>query len=118
MRCPRRSENPSSVWKYPEEDTWRDDDTCSYCGCYKPDLLLDAIRSNMVELGPTDKNYKVYLKFESNREKKFYFQHFSIEQQKEFIALLNLKEAGFSKVRFSYPGHFYVLPYFASKEGG
>jgi hypothetical protein len=111
MICPRRSENPGGVWRLPDEDTWRpDDDTCSYCGSYNPNKLMDAIRDNNVELGPTDKSYKVYLSFSTKKEKKFYFQHFSVAQQQEFIDLLNAK-----KVKLGYPGRFYVLPFFCQR---
>lgn len=38
---------------------------------------------------------------------KFYFQHFSAEQQQRFIDLLNAK-----KINIGMPGHFYVRPFF------
>ena len=99
---------------YPEEDYWRDEnDTCSYCGSYNPNLLMQAIHNDTVEIGPTDKNYKIYLKFTTSHERKFYFQHFSMKQQQEFVDLMNTK-----KIKIGHPGHFYVLPYFAFKEGG
>lgn len=41
-------------------------------------------------------------------EAKFYYQHLSVEQQDEFIALHNER-----RMKISYPGHLYVLPYFA-----
>ena len=45
-----------------------------------------------------------------SRECKFYFQHLSEEQRHEFIDLLNTKQ-----VQFSYPGYFYVLPFFCRR---
>lgn len=39
---------------------------------------------------------------------KFYFVHLSVEQQAEFLELYNTRA-----MRLSYPGHLYVLPYFA-----
>lgn len=39
---------------------------------------------------------------------KFYFVHLSVEQQAEFLALHNTRA-----MRLSYPGHLYVLPFFA-----
>ncbi len=39
---------------------WREDGTCSYCGSLSPALFFEAIK-NGCELGPTDKDYKVYV---------------------------------------------------------
>ena len=97
-------------------------------------VLLLRLRAGNVELRPTDKNYKVYLhnlggeKFkckykipkqgvlgevtyewtiDESDHSKFYFQHFSKEQQLEFIGLLSSE-----KLKFGYPGYFYRLPFF------
>jgi hypothetical protein len=94
-----------------------------------------------VELGPTDKNYKVYVENQGGQVfkqtyrdcprdsephmpdqcthwvtrdmagTKFYFWHLSTEQRKRFIELLNDK-----KLRIGYPGHFYVKPFFLTYE--
>ncbi len=104
--CGRRVEdgraNPESPFKGSGEnlDTWNGG-TCSYCGSIKPEDLLAAIKEGQT-ICPTDKNYKVYL-----GNKKFYFQHFTEDQKREFVELLNAK-----KIVFDHPGHFYVLPYF------
>lgn len=58
MKCPRRIEGP---FKLPNEDSWRKDDTCSYCGSLNPDTLMLRLESGDVELTPTDKSYKVYV---------------------------------------------------------
>jgi hypothetical protein len=42
------------------ESRWRDDGTCSYCGSLSPEQFFAAIDAGC-ELGPTDKNYKVYV---------------------------------------------------------
>lgn len=39
---------------------WTEDGTCSYCGSLSPEQLFAAIEAGC-ELGPTDKNYKVYV---------------------------------------------------------
>jgi hypothetical protein len=57
-------------------------------------------------VGPTDKNYKVYLRA-SGGHAKFYFQHLSSEQQAEFIDLNNTR-----RITYGEPGHLYVLPFF------
>lgn len=44
---------------------------------------------------------------EGAQETKFYFQHLSEDQRREFVELLN---AG--TMRIGYPGHFYVRPFF------
>ena len=101
MRCPRRDENPMVDESFPAPDEWRSDGRCSYCGSMSPEEFL-----RRVELGepvtPTDKNYKAYL-----GNGKFYFQHFSEEQCKRLIALVNAKQ-----VKFECPGYFYRLPFF------
>jgi hypothetical protein len=40
---------------------------------------------------------------------KFYYQHLSVEQQAEFITLYNER-----RMTVGYPGHLYVLPFFAA----
>lgn len=124
--CPRRSfdreKNP---------DRWGNRDgipCCTYCGSIEPDHFMDLIKQGNV-LGPTDKNYKVYLHRPANEEQakfqdgllgmppdvpregtyigKFYFPHLSDEQMKEFVDLLNAKS-----LKVGYPGHFYRLPFF------
>lgn len=57
--CPRKSEATLSS-QLLHESHWRDDGTCSYCGSLNPDIFFEAIKSGS-ELGPTDKNYKVYV---------------------------------------------------------
>lgn len=112
MICPRRIE----VRALPPdtEDEWKTQfwpfPNCSFCGSREPQELIEEIRSGKVVIGPTDKNYKVYVRIigdASGRDGKFYFQHFTKEQQNEFIELHNNKT-----MQISYPGYFYVLPYF------
>lgn len=59
--CPRRAENPASATMFPGGDTIRADGTCSYCGSLSADVFMAGIESGDVELGPTDKSYKVYV---------------------------------------------------------
>ena len=77
---------------------------CSYCGSIHPDVFMELCRQG-VEITPTDKNYKVYLAYDVTS--KFYFEHLSIEQMGEFVGMVNRGE-----VKLSYPGHFYVNPFF------
>jgi hypothetical protein len=160
--CPRRGES----FQKPGNDWWGNRDghkACSFCGSMSPDELFAAIEAG-AELGPTDKNYKVYVdlphpdvgkpcilssaNFEQKGEgwiqitaenraslpldnyqrshfkdghwvqvtargpmahAKFYFQHFSIEDRKRFIDLLNAK-----KINIGSPGYFYRLPFFCA----
>ena len=106
MLCPRRGES-AGPFKLPEEDAWGEGKTCSYCGSLDPDVFLDRARKGE-ELGPTDKDYKVYVGKTDNE--KFYFQHLGREQRVEFVRLMNEK-----KLNIGYPGHFYVLPFFVRK---
>jgi len=144
--CPRAIENgagPDSPFKGPfsGEMTWQENDgSCSYCGSVNPDVLMERIEAGTVEVGPTDKSYKIYLQNINGEEfkqsyrdcpsnsdctgpddcthwvtrdhpqAKFYFQHLSKEQITRFIELLNEK-----KIKIGYPGYFYRLPYFCEK---
>lgn len=99
MVCPRRW---LPALDEPKPDAWREDQTCSYCGSMHPDEFLRRVEAGE-EITPTDKNYKAY----TVRTAKFYFQHFTDEQKRQFIDLLNQ-----TRVKFAAPGHFYVLPYF------
>lgn len=71
-------------------------------------------------LGPTDKNYKAYLgepiephkildtiEIDSRDVAKFYYQHLSEDQKREFVDLLNAK-----KIKIGYPGYLYSRPFF------
>lgn len=133
--------------------------SCSFCGSLNPDRFMELVRDGW-EVGPTDKNYKAYLRqpltaeeeaqqkadwiqrdataravheigerdgktpeqiaadldqqwgkyphSSGGPEAKFYYQHLSQEQRDEFIELHNTR-----RMRISYPGHLYVLPFFA-----
>jgi hypothetical protein len=180
MLCPRRGE---SVWRH-GRDFWHMLDhhrVCSYCGSMHPDDFMKAAREK-VELGPTDKSYKVYVdlpnptpnapKIVSGRNfppteeeqnllpearkwqrvtrgniaalrqsgwgsdirdedfdedgnaddwfqmgaegpkihAKFYFQHLSVEQRKEFVDLLNG-----NALNIGVPGYFYSPPFFVAR---
>lgn len=135
--CPRRAENFVLPGDKTSEDYFDGDDSCSYCGSLNPDILMTRLESGDVELGPTDKSYKVYVKNlggekfkmwhsrkcpdvmtcdrrtcqhwtkDERDQTKFYFQHLSQEQKIRFIELLNDK-----KLKIGEPGHFYSRPFF------
>lgn len=135
--CPRRMQDFGPWDRQEGLDNWREDARCSFCGSLNPDVLMQRLEAGDVELGPTDKSYKVYVRNSGGApflqtyrdcprgsaphmaeecthwvtrevsETKFYFQHLSADQQRRFIELLNAR-----KVKFGYPGHFYVLPFF------
>lgn len=122
ITCPRRIENGMDVTSAlrgsgPNLDTYGNRGglihqrrACSYCGSLPPDDFMEAVRAG-AELGPTDKNYKVYIhSAEQKMESKFYFQHLSAEQQREFIQLLNDRV-----VKIGYPGYFPNLPFFIGR---
>ena len=106
MRCPRRDEmfalDPEG------EDQWIPGryPCCSYCGSISPESFFAAIEAGK-ELGPTDKNYKVYV----DGTHKFYFQHLDPAGQRRFVELFNAK-----RLKFDSTGAFYVLPYFVKLE--
>ena len=89
-----------------------------------PDDFMIVARLGNIDLGPTDKNYKVYV-----GNTKFYFQHLSENQKREFVGLYNMRPRrqynvndlsfkivadGGGKMVVGYPGRFYVLPFFMS----
>lgn len=118
-------------------DDWRADLTCTYCGSLDPDVLMARLEAGDIELEPTDKSYKVYVRNAGGevfhqtyrdcppnnrcagpeacehwvtRERdgtKFYFYHLSDEQRNRFIELYNLKQ-----MKLTFPGRFYTLPFF------
>ena len=145
ITCSRRTEdgmdNPNGPFRNSgvNLDTYRDDNTCSYCGSFNPETFMQRLEAGDIELGPTDKSYKVYVRnvdgemfkqsyrdcgdaeckgpdeckhwtTRERNETKFYFQHLSTDQKKRFIELLNEK-----KIKIGVPHHFYVTPFFIKK---
>lgn len=112
MLCPRRAENgvmPGGPFNVPDADSWHPErNTCSWCGSLNPDEAMRRILAG-AEVEPTDKDYKIYLRDDAGSAK-FYFQHLSTEQRIAFV-----EEVNAGKVKFAYPGHFYVLPFFMRK---
>lgn len=117
--CPRRYEDTGDAavgidgWvTYQDSSILR----CAYCGSVNPEYLLFAMKCrNFITLGPTDKDYKVYVSTPQIKYGKFYFQHFYPDQRIEFVRLMNEKSPTFM---ISYPGYFYVLPFFVTLGGG
>ncbi|MNY03812.1 hypothetical protein D3C86_1364520 [compost metagenome] len=108
--CPIRIDDAGlgSVFRG-NSDTYRHHDSCSYCGSMSGDTFMAALREGTATLTPTDKNYKVYVNREGGTTGKFYFRHLSAEQQEEFVTLHNE-----GTLQLSYPGHFYVPPFFTA----
>lgn len=103
FRCPQRL--TSGVG-----DSWRGDQTCSYCGSVSPDYFLSAVERG-AEVVPTDKNYKVYLEEEVGNVKKFYLAHMDQAQRVQFLELHNT-----AKMKIGHPGYFYVMPFFVRRK--
>lgn len=104
--CPR-----ASAVRGHKEPHQREDGSCSYCGSLSVERFFKAIEESK-ELGPTDKDYKVYVneaKTAQNPTGKFYFYHLNEEEMKRFVELFNAK-----KLKIGYPGHFYAMPFFMS----
>lgn len=105
MTCPRRM-NELGGWERTEGlDRIDEDRTCSFCGSLTGDAFMERVRAGET-VSPTDKNFKAYL---DQPWAKFYFQHLTVEQQREFIDLINAR-----RVVIGYPGRFDVLPFFAT----
>ena len=81
--------------------------SCSFCGSIHPEDFL-ALAEKGYAVGPTDKNYKVYLGSPHTGQDigKFYTVHLSPEQGDRFRALY---ESG--AMRIGMPGYFYARIY-------
>lgn len=130
--CPRRMREMGPWSRDEGQDTWEEGPRraeevtprCSFCGSLHPGKFLELVAQGWT-VEPTDKTYKVYLSQTPDdpgispapgasppaprryMRSKFYFQHFSEEQQRQFIDLYNRRD-----IRFTEPGYFYVLPFF------
>lgn len=100
--CPRRL-NELGPWERTEGLDIPVAGRCPFCGSITPETFLERARDGN-QLVPTDKPYKVYL---GDTNDKFYFQHLTNEQRREFFDLF---QSG--RLNLGYPGHFYVLPFF------
>lgn len=112
--CPRRMLEVGPWERAENLDHWQQRDgqpCCSFCGSLHPDRFMELVRDGWL-VGPTDKPYKAYLSApDGGREGKFYYLHLSDAQQGEFIELVNT-----GRMQISYPGHFYVLPFFTKPQ--
>lgn len=122
--CPRRVESRHPSSKGVRRDDWVPNHldpslhSCSFCGSLDPAEVLDGIRERRLRVSTTSKNYKIYL---LPSHAKFYFQHFSIEQRHEFLALYNeRRNADFFETLTiagrELPVGFTVPPFFAKPE--
>lgn len=80
MNCPRRL-NEIGPWDHEEtdKDSWREDNTCSFCGGLKPEIALEFVEKGN-QITTTDKNYKIYINTPAKAIQKVYLQHFNEEQ--------------------------------------
>ncbi|MDE2102759.1 MAG: hypothetical protein KGL39_36275 [Patescibacteria group bacterium] len=137
--CPRFTPGP---WKFNGECKWdaREDRCCAYCGSLHPDLVMARLEASDIELGSTDKSYKVYVRNAGGApfkqtyrdcprdstckgpddcthwvtrdmdSHKFYFMHLSNDQMTRFVELYNAK-----RIKFEGGMGFYVMPYFCRR---
>lgn len=125
--------------------------SCSYCGSMHQDDFIAVARDGGGELGPTDKSCKVYVEIETvlytptsttyaNGKQgkvtkypkrpatlKFYFQHLSVDQRREFVDLYNSRpkrtyaddmsftQAEGTGMLIGYPGHLYAGAFFMTR---
>lgn len=112
MTCGRRYDMFAFQGNVRGADYWEKDETCSYCGSISPEEFWRRAAAGR-QLTPTDKNYKVYVAGETLHKSKFYFQHFTADDQQKFVRVLRGEEP--FQFEFAYPGHFYQLPFFVSR---
>lgn len=146
--CPRRMQEFGPWEREEDQDTYlprhgivgSDEPCCSFCGSLPPYRFMELVEQGYI-VGPTDKDYKVYLSrpyTDDEREEyrqrllnnhpeeavgslmetvrgeqigKFYFQHLLDEQKRKFVDMLNKKQ-----VVIGNPGYFYRLPFFVERE--
>lgn len=118
--CPRRIESVGP-WEQGEDlDQWDIREQmhkglrarhCSFCGSLHPDDFMRLIKEGW-KVEPTDKSYKAYLGSSGDdrpMQTKFYYQHLSEDQKREFVNLYNEKRMVVSD------GGFYRLPFFMTR---
>lgn len=110
--CPRRM-NEMGPWESVEGLDDIKHAHCTFCGSLDPAVFMARLEAGDVELGATDKNYKVYVinkggePFSDRGDRtKFYFPHLSVDQKKRFVDLHNERKIDMGRF------NFYVLPYF------
>jgi hypothetical protein len=146
MKCPRQPEDPNGVFKTTNFVFLNkpDDGTCDQCGSLLGDTLMARLEKGDVILGPTDKNYKVYVR---NKGGECFKQTHRIDNSREhnldgspdqtkwvwqtndsqeckfyFQHLTDEQKKRFvellndKKIKFDQPGYFYVLPFFIKNE--
>lgn len=119
--CPRRLMEPGN-WSKEHGLDVSVDDVCPFCGSISGDAFMAALNHPELEVLPTDKNYKAYVRVKNpdggpvtgvgflppiTAQMKFYFQHLSSRQKYEFVELING-----GTLQLGHPGFFYALPYF------
>ncbi len=105
--CPSRTDEMPEIEAYFDENG-----LCSNCGSLRPEVFLQRLRDQDIELGPSDSNFYVHVINNGGdpfpeQEAIFYFFHLNEEQRDEFVRIWN-----FVEVSIGYPGHFYYLPFF------
>lgn len=58
--CPRQLHEAVMRAQIEHQSHWKEDRTCSYCGSMMPEDVFKAIDEGC-KIGPTDKNYKIYI---------------------------------------------------------
>lgn len=142
--CPRAAGLPDGPLKAFKFLNKPDDGTCDFCGSLQPDIFMARLEAGDVELVPTDKSYKVYVRniggqpfaqaFRTDEPSKpgeilkdphdqshWTWETRELSQAKFYFE--HLSEAQMrrfvdllnqKRLRIGYPGHFYRLPYFVS----
>lgn len=141
--CPKRMED-FGPWERKESlDNWGNDSTCSFCGSLDPSVFMKRLEDRDVELIPTDKDYKAYLRnIRGQKFKQTYRNCYEMgardcagpdtcthwvtretEQTKFYFQHLDIEQkrrlvelVNEQKIQFAYPGHFYRLPFFIRRE--
>jgi len=142
--CPRRFEDGREPLHGEGPDSWRADQTCTYCGSLHPDVFMERAEAGDVRLSPTDKDYKVYVGNQGGAAFAMTYRkdcrgaptctgpddctHWVTEERQEtkfyFQHLSEAQQRRFvelhnakpPRLHLDYPGHFYRLPFFMRRK--
>ena len=111
VQCPRMAEAPRSFRVHDRKFYVLSNGKCGYCNSLMQDEFMALLEAGTIQLGATDKNYKVYVHGHPKLSFcKFYFQHLTEDQKKRFVVLLNER-----KIKFQGDIAFYILPFFMER---
>lgn len=97
-----------------QKNEWRPDDTCSFCGGWRPSLALAAIKAGAT-VTPTDKGYKIYIEVPNPDAGKLHVcgwaNHDKVGEGWEKFTRERAAELGYTPDEDDEPGFILVAPH-------